>query len=425
MTLTSILVALAAARHETYFEYVTRAVEKRTDDSNISLALRASEEPFVTTSMLAPLVAANSEFIDGIVATQSDTASPSTNALFLVPLLIQLVRDWSAAGRRARDSTYRPVVDALVPVLQGVPSPRILVPGSGTGRLAYMLAYHLPGSRLVALDPDEHAQRAAAFFLTAGDMQLHGADESAASGRSAAAPTLPATIYPSLHVSTHWQRTAHRLAGITLPDVTISRLKRVERESNITFAVGSLEEVAENWLAGGELDEEEAAEAAAAEAEADAEAEAEADAYADDAGGGGARRADTRRGYNAVATCFVLDVLRDMLLALKALHAMLTPARGVWANLGPLAFPDPHEGLRPANEQAVVLTAAQQLHLVRQAGFEIIEERYVEDCEYNTLPHRMERTLRTCLFFVARPAAAAEEGARQAASPRPELHDEL
>ena len=45
------------------------------------------------------------------------------------------------------------------------------------------------------------------------------------------------------------------------------------------------------------------------------------------------------------------------------------------------------------------------LHLVRAAGFEVLEERLVEGCEYNALPSYLERTVRTCLFFVARPKA--------------------
>ena len=42
---------------------------------------------------------------------------------------------------------------------------------------------------------------------------------------------------------------------------------------------------------------------------------------------------------------------------------------------------------------------------MRAAGFEVLEERLVEGCEYNALPAYLERTVRTCLFFVARPKA--------------------
>ena len=50
-----------------------------------------------------------------------------------------------------------------------------------------------------------------------------------------------------------------------------------------------------------------------------------------------------RRDFDAVATCFVLDVLTDIRSSLRALYAMLAPTRGLWANLGPLAYPEPGE----------------------------------------------------------------------------------
>ena len=60
----------------------------------------------------------------------------------------------------------------------------------------------------------------------------------------------------------------------------------------------------------------------------------------------------------------------------------------------------------------VVLTAAQTLALVRAAGFTVLEERMVDGCEYNVLPRRLERTVRTCLFFVARADGAVATGSR-------------
>ena len=70
----------------------------------------------------------------------------------------------------------------------------------------------------------------------------------------------------------------------------------------------------------------------------------------------------------------------------------------------------------------VVLTAAQQIALVRAAGFEVLEHRMVEGCEYNALPRRLERTVRSCLFFIARPSAG-ESPTIKASSSDP--HDEL
>ena len=384
---------------ETYLEYVSRSLHHQ-QGSRLELELRALPGGPLTEEVLRPLALANTHFLDGLANETETEAPPSTSALVAVPLLVQLVRDWSSEGQRVRDTSYRPIVGSLLPFLLDRHAPRILVPGSGTGRLAYMLAERLRGSRVVALDPDVHAQLAAAFFLTGGKMELlgdggggsvsrgdsgGGSVSSASPGRSTAHDSsvvrLPYTIYPSLHVATNWASVSHRLAPVRVPDVPLPALRRVEKSSNVTFVVGSLEEAAAQWLAGGSLDgsEDESA-------------------------------ITSRNGFDAVATCFTLDVLSDLVLSLRALHAMLLPSHGLWVNLGPLAFPSPHEGLVPSTPAAIeqsraaVLTAEQQLHLVRAAGFELIEERLVDGCEYNVLPHRLERTVRTCLFFVARPA---------------------
>ena len=72
---------------------------------------------------------------------------------------------------------------------------------------------------------------------------------------------------------------------------------------------------------------------------------------------------------------------------------------------------------RPAEgfERAAALTAGQMGQLIRMAGFEMLEERMVEGCEYDGLPHQLHRVVRTCYFFVARPKEeAAEEEPGQA-----------
>lgn len=337
-------------------EHLERVLAVRTDP-DLVLALQDSDEPMVSMDTLRPLAQANIAFMDGLMASASESA------LTAVPLLVQLVRDWSVHGERARNSTYAPVVEALVPRISDVAAPRILLPGSGTGRLAFMLGERLEGAQIVALDPDEPAQFAAAFMLTAGEMQFGADDDMDQREARPPAPTLPHVIYPSIHVSIHWARTAHRLAGVQVPDVPLRALKRVEETTNISFTVGGLEDFDGEGL----------------------------------------------EDFHAVATCFVLDVFADMRRSLRILRAMLQRHGGLWINLGPFAFPEPNEGHVPADggaqRGATPLTAAQSLHLVRAAGFEVLEERLVEGCEYNALPAYLERTVRTCLFFVARPKA--------------------
>uniref|UniRef100_S4RCY8 Carnosine N-methyltransferase n=1 Tax=Petromyzon marinus TaxID=7757 RepID=S4RCY8_PETMA len=52
--------------------------------------------------------------------------------------LKQLVRDWSSEGQGERDSCYRPILNAIQTYLGA--GPRVLVPGSGLGRLAWEIA---------------------------------------------------------------------------------------------------------------------------------------------------------------------------------------------------------------------------------------------------------------------------------------------
>ena len=256
-------------------EHLERVLAVRTDP-DLVLALQDSDEPMVSMDTLRPLAQANIAFMDGLMASASESA------LTAVPLLVQLVRDWSVHGERARNSTYAPVVEALVPRISDVAAPRILLPGSGTGRLAFMLGERLEGAQVVALGPDEPAQFAAAFMLTAGEMQFGADDDKDQRESRPPAPTLPHVIYPSIHVSIHWARTAHRLAGVQVPDVPLRALKRVEETTNISFTVGGLEDFDGEGL----------------------------------------------EDFHAVATCFVLDVFADMRRSLRILRAMLQRQHG-------------------------------------------------------------------------------------------------
>ena len=85
-----------------------------------------------------------------------------------------------------RSTTYQPIVEAIVPFVLARDNgpPRILCPGSGTGRLPYMIAEQLGGAQIIALDPDVNAQRAAALMFNAA------ADDAPIS--------LPTRIFPSL-----------------------------------------------------------------------------------------------------------------------------------------------------------------------------------------------------------------------------------
>ena len=75
-------------------EHLERVLAVRTDP-DLVIALQDSDEPMVSMNMLRPLAKANIAFMDGLMASASESA------LTAVPLLVQLVRDWSAHGERA------------------------------------------------------------------------------------------------------------------------------------------------------------------------------------------------------------------------------------------------------------------------------------------------------------------------------------
>ena len=117
------------ARIESYLEYVHRSVARQHADEALAQMLSDAKEPFVDEATVNPLAQANIAFLDGLIASQEPSApAPSSSALIALPLLVQLVRDWSAEGEHMRNTTYRPIIDALVPFLlgRGSSSPRIL-----------------------------------------------------------------------------------------------------------------------------------------------------------------------------------------------------------------------------------------------------------------------------------------------------------
>lgn len=384
----AVAVLLAAARSqvapEPYRAFVARSLVA--PDAALAAALDGIGDPAVASADVEPLIAANCAFLDAAFAPHG-VPSPSLDASLAVPLLVNAVRDWAAEGAPQRAQCYDPIVDALRrPSLR--PAPRILVPGSGLGRLAYELAAAFPGSEVVAVDPDVAAQVLAGHMMSPPPASprracveaggLAGCADEAASEDGPVAEATAATIHPGLHVLTSWARTADRLRGVRVPDVPAAELRRVAATSNVSLVVGGFPE-------------------------------AEADEGV--AGPPGA-------GYDAAATSFFLDVASNLSATAAALRRLLLPRRGVWANLGPLAYPEDYARVQGGAGRAYPLSGAQVMGLVRRAGFDVQRQAEV-DCEYTELPARLETTRRRCLFFVALPAAdgdAADDAAEPALS---------
>ena len=349
----------AAARPEHYLEYVTRSFVPP-DDTVLADILNLT----AFAKEAARLAEHNDKFMAELVG------STTLDARIAVPLLVGLVRDWSADGAAQRNSCYAPILEALGPALSLSPQ-RVLVPGSGLGRLAYELASAAAEqSEIVAIDSNLQAQTCAANLMAGkpGEASCDGGDASPASGQ---------LIHPSLHVATNWASSADRLRAVRVPDVPADTLRRVQERVNVSIVVGSFPvDPMSNAL--------------------DAEPQRTSDS-----------RSVEHAPFDAVATAYFLDVAVDVRATLRALHAHLQATRGVWANCGPLAFPEDAGREGGASGEHVrrpyALSGDDLMALVRAAGFAVEEERWLE-CEYQTLPRQMVRTAASCLFFVARPA---------------------
>ena len=339
---------------------------------------RATPQPPLALADLpdiSGLVAENEQSLDRLTADRpASVASPTADARVAVPLLVQAVRDWSADGTAQRASSYAPVLAGLRERIDHSPQQqlRILVPGSGLGRLAFDVAEDFAGSEVVAVEPDVHAQVMAAQLMQPPDAEACAAE----SERAAAAPDASGrragagqrALYPAIHLRTNWAAAEDRLRAVFVPDVSRERLARVQREANLSLVVGSFPEAFE---------------------------------------GGGSDAAELAgRGFDAVATVFFVDVLADLRAALATLRDLLAPTRGLWVNNGPLAFPEARGEAR-GGTVAYPLAYDQLRPLVLAAGFELLEEHQLP-CEYNHLPGQLERRVNTCFYWVARPTASAQ-----------------
>ncbi|RKO94061.1 N2227-like protein [Blyttiomyces helicus] len=97
---------------------------------------------------------------------------------------------------------------------------------------------------------------------------------------------------------------------------------------------------------------------------------------------------------DAVVSCFFLDTAKNIVAYLETIHRVLKPG-GVFINIGPLLY---HwEGL--SKELSVELTLDELLLLIKQIGFDIVEERRVDASYASNISSMMETRYR-CSFFV-------------------------
>ncbi|GBE83482.1 Carnosine N-methyltransferase [Sparassis crispa] len=194
--------------------------------------------------------------------------------------LKQFVRDWSEEGRTEREVSYGPMKDALLNHFSGIPREeranfRVLVPGSGLGRLAWDVAnlgFACQGNEF------SHYMLLPSFFI----LNRTDAIESH-------------TVYPYVHSFSNLPNNAAMLRPISIPDVLPSALPE---GSDFSLVAGDFEEIY-----GAEDSPEE----------------------------------PQSGQWDAVLTCFFIDTAKNIVNYLRIIHRILAPG-GVWINLGPLLW---------------------------------------------------------------------------------------
>ena len=140
---------------ESYKDFVTRANPPLPPTLADALAPGTAD----IAADLAGLVAENEKSLDLLTASRPAAVDvPTADARVAVPLMVQAVRDWSADGVSQRATSYAPLVAGLRERLGAATTVRVLVPGSGLGRLAFDIAEEFAGSEVVAVEPDVHSQ---------------------------------------------------------------------------------------------------------------------------------------------------------------------------------------------------------------------------------------------------------------------------
>ncbi|KAG5341441.1 hypothetical protein C0989_010381 [Termitomyces sp. Mn162] len=212
--------------------------------------------------------------------------------------LKQFARDWSEQGREEREACYQPMKDALVKHFSDVPleqrgSLRVLVPGSGLGRLAYDVA-----SMGFACQGNEFSH----YMLLSSFLILNRTDS-----------INKYTLYPYVHSFSNVSSQQAMLQPISIPDVLPSNLPP---GSDFSLVAGDFEEI---YGVDTDPNEPQAGE------------------------------------WNAILTCFFIDTVsismrvfylgkydtqpnrdlkaKNIVNYLRVIHRILAPG-GVWVNLG-------------------------------------------------------------------------------------------
>ncbi|KAI9893229.1 MAG: hypothetical protein M1814_000356 [Vezdaea aestivalis] len=287
-------------------------------------------------------------------ATPNDCSKAST-------IIRQLFRDWSAEGATEREPCYAPIRRAIDNFHSQGSRPksqvRVLLPGSGLGRLQFDLCQ--AGYDVEGVEISYHALLVSSFMLN----HCERAEQF--------------DLYPWVHTFSNHISRDHQLAKVKVPDVhpatALSNAPSSEPAGSMNVSTGDFCVVH--------------------------------------------RSESHREVYDVVATAFFIDTAPDFLRYLEAVRNCLK-AGGIWVNSGPLLWHfeneqargpksgqkyDPDADMGIGESGSVELTDEEVVLLVEMAGFYVSRHEIIDaEAGYIQNPESMQQSKYKLSHWVAK-----------------------
>ncbi|KAG6853566.1 hypothetical protein C0991_003236 [Blastosporella zonata] len=268
------------------------------------------------------------------------------------------IRDWSSEGASEREKIFRPILNVLKAVDENDRSgKRILVPGSGLGRLAWeisQLGYDTTANEL-------------SFFMNLAFRYLLSSETTTSTEQH--------TLRPYGHWFSHQRSNDSLFRVIRFPDV-IPRLSSTFRLLETDFLTTEPPSGPPSKFVWSKSDPE-----------------------------------VVQTGYDYIVTLFFIDTSLNVFETMEHIYTLLRPG-GTWINLGPLLWTSGgHAKVELSLDE--VIRAAEEIGFIIQDGDAAagdLDARRTVECEYTGDPNAMMRKLPDgCLVAGSKRTASAEE----------------
>ncbi|KAG6826998.1 hypothetical protein H0H92_013613 [Tricholoma furcatifolium] len=304
------------------------------------------QEKLDTLKLVTDLNASITESIAELAASEFELGEPDFGNGDIGRVresLKHFIRDWSSEGTMERERIFQPILD----VLRAVDGPersgkRILVPGSGLGRLAWEISQ---------LGYDTTANELSFFMNLAFRFLLSPKTTTAAEEH---------VLRPYAHWFSHQRSNDSLFRAIRFPDV-VPRLRSTFRLVEADFLTLKPPSNPDKFIW------------------------AKSDPNLRDSG------------YDYIVTLFFIDTSLNVFATLEHIHTLLRPG-GTWINLGPLLWTS-------GGYAKVELSLDEVIHAAEEIGFIFQDEgfhaRQTIDCEYTGDSKAMMRWIYRAEFWVA------------------------